>query len=111
MATNKPWILESPLKQGELAIIPWTITWPWATTVGAATKTVAVYKKGTTTDVAGTVMPAGSHTAAGNQLTMKPLKLLAGGEKYIVSITIDVDGITDEYFLEVYALKSETGAL
>ena len=111
MATNKPWILESPLKQGELAIIPWTITWPWATTVGATTTTIAVYKKGTTTDVADTVMPDGSHTASGNSLTMKPLKLLTGGEKYIISITIDVDGVTDEYFVEVWALKTETGQL
>ena len=108
---SKTWILESPLMQGENAEIPWTITWPWATTVGSTTKTVAVYKRGTTTDVEGTVMPGGSHTASGNQLTMKPLKLLVGGEKYIISITIDVDGITDEYFVEVYALKSETGQL
>ena len=111
MATNKPWILESPLKQGEQAIVPWTITWPWATTVGSSTKTVKVYKKGTTTDVASTVMPDGSHTASGNSLTMKVLKLLVGGEKYIISILIDVDGVVDEYFIEVWALKSETGQL
>lgn len=108
---SKTWILESPLMQGENAEIPWTITWPWATTVGSTTKTVAVYKLGTTTDVAGTVMPAGSHSASGNQLTMKPLKNLTGGEKYTISITIDVDAIVDEYFVEVYALKSETGQL
>ena len=111
MATNKPWLLESPLKQGERAEIPWGITWPWATTVGATTKTVKVYKKGTTTDVAGTVMPDGAHVASGNLLVMKTLKLLTGGEKYIISISIDVDGITDEYFVEVWALKSETGQL
>ena len=111
MATNKPWVLESPLKQGERAIIPWTVTWPWASAVGATTITVKVYKKGTTTDVAGTVMPDGSHTASGNSLTMKALKLLVGGEKYIISILIDVDGVTDEYFIEVFALKSETGQL
>ena len=108
---SKPWILEVPLEQGETAEIPWTVVWNSATTVGAASIAVAVYKLGTTTDVAGTVMPTGTHTASGNSITMKPLKLLTGGEKYIISITTDIDGIVDETFGEVWALKSETGRL
>lgn len=96
-----------PVEQGENAEIPWTITFPWATSLG--TPAVAVYKDGTTTDVAGTVMPSGSHSTSGNQLTMKVLKLLTGGETYIISITVAVDSITDEWFMEVDALKSETG--
>ena len=111
MATNSPWIIDSPVSQGENAVIAWGITWPKATTVGASTKTVAVYKKGTTTNVASTVMPSGSHIAYGNLLALKALQLLTGGEKYIISITIDIDGVTDEYFMEVWALKSETGKL
>ena len=95
--------------QGENAQIAWTITFPWGTSLG--TPTVAVYKEGTTTDVAGTVMPAGSHSTSGNQLTMKVLKSLTGGEYYIISITIAVDSITDEWFMKVGALKKETGKM
>ena len=107
--TDSTWLIESPVKQGENAQIPWTISWPDATTVGASSITVKVYKKGTTTDVASTVMPDGSHSASGNTVTLKVLKLLTGGERYIVSVTTDVDGVTDEYFFEVIALKQETG--
>ena len=108
---SKTWILEVPLEQGENAEIPWTIVWPSAAAVGAASIAVAVYKLGTTTNVASTVMPTGTHTASGNSITMKPLKLLTGGEKYIISITTDIDGVVDETFGEVWALKSETGRL
>ena len=96
-----------PVVQGQNASIPWTITFPWATSV--TSPTVAVYKKGTTSDVSGTVMPSGSHTVSGNSLTMKNLTSLTAGESYIVDIRITVDGIADEFFLEVKALRQELG--
>jgi hypothetical protein len=106
--TNSPWINEGvPVEQGENASVPWSVKWPSASTV--ASPTVKVYKKGTTTDVAATVMPSGSHTASGNLLTMKNLTALTGGESYIISITITVDGVVDEFFMAVRCLKQETG--
>ena len=87
-------------RQGENTKIPWGITWPWATTVGASTIAVAVYKKGTTTDISDKVMPDGSHIAYGNMLVMKALKYLRFGIKYIISITIDIDGVVDQFFME-----------
>ena len=100
-------IIESPVVQGVNASIPWTIVFPWATSV--TSPTVAVFKKGTTTDVASTVMPLGSHTVSGNSLTLKNLTSLTAGERYIIDIRITIDGILDELFLEVIALRQETG--
>lgn len=96
-----------PVLQGENASIPWTVTWAYATTVSSPT--VQVFKQGTTTDVAGTVMPSGSHTASGNSLTMKNLTALTAGETYIVDIQITVDGVADEFFLIVKAVHEATG--
>lgn len=109
MTVSYPWIIESPVTQGENATIPWTVTFPWATTLASAT--VQVFKKGTTTNIAGTVMPTGSHTTSGNSLTMKNLTALTGGESYIVAIQITVDGVADEFFLEVRALRESTGGI
>ena len=100
-------IIESPVVQGVNASIPWTIVFPWATSV--TSPTVAVFKKGTTTDVASTVMPLGSHTVSGNSLTMKNLTSMTAGESYIVDIRITIDGIADELYLQVDCLRQETG--
>ena len=105
--TDSAWIIESPVTQGKNASIPWVVTFPWASTLASAT--VQVFKKGTTTDIAGTVMPSGSHSISGNSLTMKNLTALTGGESYIIAIQITVDGVADEYFMEVQALKESTG--
>lgn len=108
-SSNAPWIVEGKQYQGENASIPWSVSFPWATTVTVST--VKVFKKGTTTDIASTVMPSGSHSASGNTITLKPLTALTGGESYIISMTVSVDGVTDEWFMEVGALKEETGLL
>jgi hypothetical protein len=99
-------ILESPVYQGAGASIPWTVVFPWATTVSAAT--VTAYKDGT--DVTSTVL-SGDQTLSGNRLTMKTLGSLTGGEKYTLSIVATVDGVADQWFLEVWAVKSTTGAV
>lgn len=110
LSVTSPWVNEGiPVQQGEDATIAWSVRWDYATTVGSTTKTVKVFKKGSSTDGASTYMPSGSHTASGNILTMKPLTALVGGEKFIISILIDVDGQTDQFWLEVHALKAETG--
>jgi len=109
VSPNSPWIIEGDQFQGENATIPWTIVFPWATTL--ASVTVQVFKEGSTADVAGTVMPSGSHSTTGNSLTMKPLTALTGGEWYILAIQITVDGVADEWFMRIGALKQETGKM
>ena len=104
--TKSLFILDSPIYQGENATVPYSITFPWATTVGSS-PTVVVYKNGT--DVTSTAMPSGSHSASGKTLTLKPLTALLGGETYIIDILATIDSVVDEWFLEVKAVKKTTG--
>jgi hypothetical protein len=92
--------------QGAGASIPWVLSFAWATTVASPTA-VTVYKNGT--DTSATNMPSGSHSVSGTNLTLKPLTALIGGELYIVDVIITVDGVPDEFWLPVQALKSTTG--
>jgi hypothetical protein len=98
---------ESPIYQGAGATVPYSVTFPFATTVAAGT--IAVYKNGA--DVTSTVMPSGSHSASGNVLTLKPLTALTGGETYLISIAATVDGVADQWFCEVKAVKTTTGKM
>jgi len=98
-------LLESPIYQGAGATVTYSIQFPWATT--CATPTIAAYKGGTT--VTTTVFPSGSASASGNTITLAPLTALTGGEAYIISIVDAVDGVTDQWFLEVRAVSSTTG--
>ena len=104
------WINEGePVYLGENAAVPLTVTFPWATALG--TPTITAYREGNATNVADTVMPSGSHTTSGNQLTLKAFSGGTGGETYILSIVIAVDSVTDEWFLKVGVLKKETGRM
>ncbi len=91
--------------QGELASIPWVLAFTWATTVSSPTS-VTAYKAGT--DVSTTVL-SGSNSVSGANLTLKTLGSLTGGELYMIDIVVAVDGVTDEWWLPVQALKKTTG--
>ena len=92
--------------QGENASIPWVLSFPWATTVASPTS-VTVYKGGT--DTSSTNMPSGSHSVSGTNLTLKSLTALVGGELYMIDVVVSVDGVVDEWWLPVQALKKQTG--
>ena len=55
--------------------------------------TVVVYKNGT--DVTATVMPTGSHTVSGQNITLKPLTLLTAGSDYAVIVNATIAGNTE----------------
>ena len=99
------WILESPVHVVEGISIPFTITFPWATTVSAS-PTVEIYKDGSSTNTASTYMPSGSHSVSGNTLTMKNLTAVVPG-KYVLVINATVDGVADVWKLGVVVHKQE----
>lgn len=92
--------------QGENASIPWVLNFSWATTVASPTS-VTVYKGGS--DATSTTMPSGSHSVSGNNLTLKNLTALTGGELYMIDVVVSIDGVVDEFWLPVQALKKQTG--
>ena len=53
----------------------------------------AVYKNGT--DVVTTVMPSGTHTVSGQNITLKPLTLLTAGSDYAVIVNATIAGNTE----------------
>lgn len=103
VAKNDVWLKQSPIDQleGANVAIPYTIVFDGVTTV--TVNQITVYKDGT--DVTSTVMPSGSHTVAGNRMTMKPLTQLTYPGEYIVVMEVDVDGTDDAWKLKVRAQK------
>lgn len=99
------WALQSPINVVEGVTIPFTGTFPWATTVTTGV-TVEVYKDGSSTDAAGTYMPTGSHTTSGNTFTTKPLTALVPG-KYVIVSNVTVDSVLDVWKVQVNVQKQE----
>ena len=99
------WASQSPVNVVEGVTIPFTGTFPWATTVTTGV-TAEVYKDGSSTDSASTYMPAGSHTTSGNTLTTKPLTALVPG-KYVIVINATVDSVLDVWKVQVNVQKQE----
>jgi hypothetical protein len=91
--------------QGPSSAIPYTLQCAWATAI-TGTPTVTAYKG--TSDVSSTVL-SGSNSISGNALTLKTLGSLTGGEEYVISVVMTVDGVTDTWWLPVTALKSTSG--
>ena len=91
--------------QGPSSAIPYTLQCAWATAI-TGTPTVTAYKGAT--DVSSTVL-SGSNTISGNALTLKTLGSLTGGEEYVISVVMTVDGVTDTWWLPVTALKATSG--
>ena len=115
MATKQNmWILDSPMIQGANASIPWTIVFPWATTVTITTADntdVGIFREGddTETDLADTHMSSGAHAYSGNSIILRNLASLVSGETYIVSIRPTVDGVQDEWWFKVKCPRTATG--
>ena len=91
--------------QGPSSAIPYTLQCAWATAI-TGTPTVTAYKGAT--DVSSTVL-SGSNSISGNALTLKTLGSLTGGEEYVISVVMTVDGVTDTWWLPVTALKATSG--
>lgn len=91
--------------QGPSSSIPYTLQCAWATAI-TGTPTVTAYKG--TSDVSSTVL-SGSNTISGNALTLKTLGSLTGGEDYVISVVMTVDGVTDSWWLPVTCLKASSG--
>lgn len=82
--------LESPVVQGERETITYACTFLGAKSVSSPS--AVAYRS--RTSQTGTVFPAGSITASGNVVTLKPLKNLVGGIRYVIAVTATVDGNT-----------------
>ena len=88
------WVNESPIYLVEGAGPTYTITYVGATTVSSSGATMAIYKNGSGSDLASTLL-TGSLSASGNVLTLKTLQSLVGGNKYVISVSASVDGVTE----------------
>jgi hypothetical protein len=95
------WLNESPVVLVAGASRTYTITYEG---VAAVTSPSAIAYKDST-DVSGTVFPAGSITASGATVTLKPLTGLLGGEVYVIAITATADGNLDVRKLKVLAVE------
>ena len=105
MNKNDIWTYETPYPMIEGGSIPFTITFDWATTVGAS-PTVEIYKDGSSTNTASTYMPSGSHSVSGNTITMKNFTNVVPG-KYVLVINATVDGVADVWKHGVQVSKQE----
>ena len=103
MAYSEKWIKESPVIQGERESIPYSLLFSWATTATVDDSSLIVYKGNE--DVTSSVT-TGSNTYSGNIVTLKTLTGLTGGQTYVLSILVTVDGVQDEYKMEVYCASS-----
>ena len=101
VAKNDPWLKESPIDQiaGTNVAISYTVVFEGITTV--TVNAITVWKDGT--NVTATTMPAGTHTASGNRLTMAPLTALIYPGNYVILMEVDVDGQDDAWQLLVRA--------
>lgn len=111
MSDQTHWL--PPHVQGPNASVPLSFVFPWAETVTITTADntdVTLVRKGDDqeTDVSDTYV-ATSHSYNGNRITLGNLSGLVGGETYILAIAPTVDGVQDEWFMEIRVPKSATG--
>ena len=99
------WLEPSPFNLVEGATPALTVKYPYGTTV-AASPTVEIYKDGSSTDSAGTYMPAGSHSVSGNSMTSKPLAVLVPG-KYVIVFNATLDNVLSPKKLGMVVVKQE----
>lgn len=97
---------ESPVRMVAGETRTFTLVFQGVTAV--TNPSAAVYKGGTGSDLAGTVMPSGSHSASGNTATLKPLTSLTAGETYTVAVTATCDGDTRIVKFAVFAEDPKT---
>lgn len=91
---NDIWVDESPYSCTEGDVLPFSVTYEGASSVTSVGATMAIYKNGTGSDLAGTML-SGSITASGNILSLKSITLVAGngGNQYVVVVGASVDGV------------------
>ena len=117
-STERKWLIKGHKVAGPDAAVPFSVVFPWATTVTitAGNNTdVEAYRVGDDqeTDVADTVFPTGSHAVSGNRLTLRDFAGSAAtpGEVYVVKISPTVDGIKDDFWFKVAVPRAATGTV
>ena len=72
---------------------------------------VEAYKNGSGSDVSAFIMPSGSHGAAGNILTTKPVQSLTQNAYYILRMIVTVNGTTqrDERYFRLVCPNAKSG--
>lgn len=81
-----------PLVEGDEPV--YVITYPGASSVSVASGTMAIYKNGSNTDLAATHLVSGDAlSASGNQVTLKKITALEGGNTYVVVVGTAEDGV------------------
>lgn len=92
------------LTQGDEEIIAYQVTTtPWGSSPGNISCKVFDITAGTRIDVTTTVMPTNSPTAAGDVITLSPLKLLTAGNKYRVEVKFTCSGNVFECYKIIVA--------
>jgi hypothetical protein len=103
MTVNRQ-VLESPLEQGVEEEIGYILTTtPWGSSPSSVSVTVwaiTTPDNGPTyTNVTSTVMPSGSPSVAGDEITLPKLKLLTDGVKYRAEVKFTTGGnVFEAYF-------------
>lgn len=87
------WAMEdTPLVEGDEPVF--VATYAGVTTVSVASGTMAIYKNGSNTNLASTHLVSGdSLSASGNQVTLKKITALEGGNKYTIVVGAAEDGV------------------
>ena len=88
MNTIPVWMPISPLSCCAGDTFPITDTIPGGTTITAVTTKIYLG----TVDKSATNMPSGSASNSGNVYTTKPITLLLGGNTYVLTSNVTVDG-------------------
>jgi hypothetical protein len=90
--------------QGEEESIPYPIiVTGWGSSPTSISCKVFDITAGTRNDVTATVMPTNSPTAAGDVITLSPLKLLTAGNKYRVEVKFTCSGNVFECYKIILA--------
>ena len=90
--TDGPWAQESPVVQVAGESITYVCTFLGGKVISAVGSTPTAYKN--RTSVTSTVFPAGTTSATANQVTLKPLTSLTGGSRYVIVVSVTLDGNT-----------------
>ena len=78
-----------------------------------ASASIKIYKNGSGTDLASTHMPSGSIAYSGNILTTKPITSLLGGNFYVLSVSVTVNGTSQivHRYIRINVPKQTSGLM
>lgn len=95
-----------PLVAGDEPVF--TATLNGATTLDVSSATMAIYKNGSSSDLASTHLVSGdSITASGNIVTLKKITALTGGATFTVVFGLLVDGVLKHFKFDLDVQKKE----